>query len=239
MNLLLLTESDLRPDGTARLTGRRLVHAREVLRAAEGDALRVGLLGGKIGRAEIERLSTDELVLRVELTDEPPARAEIDLLLAVPRPKALRRILPAVASLGVDRVVLVNSARVEKSYFDSKVFAHAPELFALGLEQARDTRPPELLVRERFRPFVEDELDALFPSSARLVAHPQAPLLEPRPLPGRALLAIGPEGGWVPFEIELLRQHGFAPFTLGPRPLRVETALPYALGALSRSRTSP
>ncbi|HUJ29394.1 MAG TPA: 16S rRNA (uracil(1498)-N(3))-methyltransferase [Myxococcales bacterium] len=239
MNLLLLTATDLCPDGTARLAGRRVLHAREVLRAAEGDVLRVGVLGGKVGRAEIVRLSADELVLRVELTGDPPPRAEIDLLLAVPRPKALRRILPSLASLGIDRVVLLNSARVERSYFDSKVFAQAPELFALGLEQARDTRPPELLVRERFRPFVEDELDGLFPASARLVAHPAAPPLERRSLPGRVLLAVGPEGGWVPFELELLRQHGFAPFTLGPRPLRVETALPYALGALSRSRTSP
>jgi RsmE family RNA methyltransferase len=127
---------------------------------------------------------------------------------------------------------------VEKSYFDSHVLAQAPELFAQGLEQARDTVPPELLVRERFRPFVEDELDALFPSGARLVAHPAANSAPPA-REGRLLLAVGPEGGWVPFELQLLQQHGFAPFTLGPRPLRVEVALPYALGALSRSRTSP
>src|SRR5205823_2651848 len=48
----------------------------------------------------------------------------------------------------------------------------------------------------------------------------------------RAVVAIGPEGGWVPFEIDLLRGRGFTPFTLGPRPLRVEVALPYALGML-------
>ena len=238
MNLLLLQDGDFLADGTARLTGRRLVHAREVLRAAEGDTLRVGRLGGLVGVAEVLALSSDELRLRVELTQEPPPRPGVDVLLAVPRPKALRRLLPALASLGIDRLVLLNAARVEKSYFDSHVLAEAGALFAQGLEQARDTRPPELLVRERFRPFVEDELDALFPASTRLVAHPAPGASAPHSA-GRLLVAIGPEGGWVPFELELLRAHGFAPFSLGPRPLRVEVAVPYALGALSRSRMSP
>lgn len=233
MNLLLLRDEDFLADGTARLAGRRLLHAREVLRAAEGDVLRVGRLGGKVGTGVVLRLSDDELVLRCDLAEPPPARPGVDLLLAIPRPKALRRILPAAAALGVDRIVLVNAARVEKSYFDSKVLAQVEGLLLLGLEQARDTRLPEVLVRERFRPFVEDELAALFPDAARLLAHPGAARDPPR-TDGRVLLAIGPEGGWVDFELALLQAHGFLPFTLGPRPLRVEVALPYALGVLAR-----
>ena len=95
-----------------------------------------------------------------------------------------------------------------------------------------------MLVRERFRPFVEDELEGLFTGATRLLAHPASTGSAP-PFKGRALLAVGPEGGWVQFEIELLRERGFIPFTLGPRPLRVEVAVPYALGALSRSSTRP
>jgi RsmE family RNA methyltransferase len=171
------------------------------------------------------------LVLRFEPREEPPPRAGIDLLLALPRPKALRKVLPAVASLGVDRVVLLNAARVEKSFWGASALAEARELMLLGLEQARDTRLPELLVRERFRPFVEDELDALLSGMPRLLAHPDAPALAARPA-GRFALAIGPEGGWVPFELELLKAYGFTLFSLGPRPLRVEVAVPYALGAL-------
>src|SRR5476649_1588707 len=103
MNLLLLRDEDLLPDGTARLTGRRLLHAREVLRATEGDALRIGKLGGLLGTGVALRVSEKELVLHVELSEPPPARPGLDLLLAMPRPKALRKVLPAVASLGVDR----------------------------------------------------------------------------------------------------------------------------------------
>jgi 16S rRNA (uracil1498-N3)-methyltransferase len=233
VNLLLLRPADFAADGLVRLSGRRLLHARSVLRAAAGDVLRVGLLGGLTGAGVVERLSAEELVLRVDLRDPPPARPLIDLILAMPRPKALRKILPAVASLGVDRIALVNAARVEKSYFDSHVLPQADELFAEGLEQSRDTIMPTMSVHPLFRPFVEDELDSMFPGSTRLVAHPAASFWGTK-RSGRTCLAIGPEGGWVPFEIALLEKLGFVAFSLGPRPLRTEVAVSFALGALSR-----
>ena len=144
MNLLLLQDEDFQPDGTVHLTGRRAQHAREVLRAEPGETLRVGRLHGLTGTGEVLENVPGSLRLRVTLTDAPPPRAGVDLLLAIPRPKALKKVLPAVASLGVDRVVLVNAARVEKSYFDSKVLdtAFVQELLFQGLEQARDTKPP-------------------------------------------------------------------------------------------------
>ena len=144
VNLLLLAPDEVRDDGTALLTGRRHEHARAVLRVQAGETLRVGVRGGKCGTGEVLSEGADGLLLRVTLDAEPPPRAGVSLVLAMPRPKALRRVIPAVASLGVDRVVLVNAARVEKSYFDSKVLAPAflDGLVDLGLEQARDTRPP-------------------------------------------------------------------------------------------------
>jgi RsmE family RNA methyltransferase len=44
------------------------------------------------------------------------------------------------------------------------------------------------------------------------------------------VLAIGPDGGWVPFEIDLLARCGFVPVSLGPRVLRVEVAVSYIIG---------
>jgi RsmE family RNA methyltransferase len=159
----------------------------------------------------------------------------VSLVLAIPRPKALRRVIPAVASLGVDRIVLVNAARVEKSYFDSKVLdpTFLDELVDLGLEQARDTLPPRIEIRERFRPFVEDELDEWAGDAVRLVPHPMAAATCPRIATNqRVTLAIGPDGGWVPFEVNLLEQCGFTPVSLGPRILRVEVAVTYLLGRI-------
>ena len=207
----------------------------------EGDVLRVGQLRGQVGTGEVLTLTKEEVHLRVTFDANPPPRARIDLLLAIPRPKALKKVLPAATSLGVDRIVLVNAARVEKSYFDSKVLnpAFIDELTSLGLEQARDTQPPEIAIKERFRPFVEDELDALWPDSLRVIAHPTAshgPESLPRPGDQRVVLAIGPEGGWVPFEVQLLEARGFLPFSLGPRILRVETAVPLLLGQIELLR---
>lgn len=242
MNLLLLRNEDFEDARTVRLAGRRLVHAREVLRTQVGDTLRVGRLGGQVGTGKVTSQTEQELVLEVALDEAPPARANADLLLAIPRPKALKRVLSAVASLGVDKVVLVNSARVEKSYFDSKVLepAFVEDLMCLGLEQASDTRLPEVVVRERFRPFVEDELDLHFgPDNQRYAPHPGSPTrLEELSPKGRLLLALGPDGGWVPFEVELLEQRGFLPVSLGPRTLRGEVAVPYALGALISRRST-
>ena len=218
-----------------RLHGRRLIHAREVLRAKVGAVVKVGLLGGMRGRADVVSVAEDELVLRVKLDEHPPPRAGLDLVLAMPRPKQLKRVLAAAASLGLGRVVLLNAAKVEKSYFDSKVLdpAYLSSLLRLGLEQARDTVPPKLIIKELFRPFVEDELEAFCGTARRWVAHGPAALPIPRRAAGeQVVLAVGPEGGWTPFELELLEKQRFVAVTLGPRPLRVEVAMPALVGAL-------
>lgn len=107
-------------------------------------------------------------------------------------------------------------------------------LIDLGLEQAKDTVPPRIEVRERFKPFVEDELDAWAPKDAlRLVPHPTATeRARAMPADRRLVIAIGPDGGWVPFEVDLLTRHGFAPIALGPRVLRGEVAVPAVIAAL-------
>ena len=236
MNLLLLQPGEVDATGVARLSGRRLEHAAEVLRVQAGQSLKVGVLGGLMGTAEVLSRDAQQLVLQVHVSEAPPPRAGVSLVLAIPRPKALKRVIPAVASLGVDRVVLVNAARVEKSYFDSKVLAteFLDGLIELGLEQACDTIRPTLELRERLKPFVEDELKTWAPRDAvRLVPHPHAKEpLKPVPAAQHVVLAIGPDGGWVPFELELFEKQGFTPVSLGQRVLRGEVAVPAVLGAV-------
>jgi RsmE family RNA methyltransferase len=91
--------------------------------------------------------------------------------------------------------------------------------------------------RTRLEPFVEDELPAWCGEARRLLPHPVDGAPVPRLAAGaRAVLAIGPDGGWVPAEVELFRAAGFQPVSLGPRVLRVEVAVPTALGALRARR---
>jgi RsmE family RNA methyltransferase len=239
VNLILLEQADLSPDGLFRLTGRRARHVREVHRAAVGEELVVGLLGGRMGKGKVVASSEGEVALQVSLDSEPPPPLAIDLLLAMPRPKILRRVLQATASLGVKRLVLVNSFRVEKSYFDTPLLAPGElrEHLKLGLEQAKDTVLPEVRVEKLFKPFVEDSLDALWLATRRLIAHPIAERpLERGSAKERAVVAIGPEGGWIDYEVRMLEAKGFVRFSLGARILRVDVAVPFAIAQVQLAR---
>ena len=241
MNLLLLEPEEVRPDGTARLGGARLQHLREVLRSGPGSTLRAGVLGGHVGSAEVLALGEAEAELRLRVDRPPPPRPGVDLVLAMPRPKALRRILAASASMGVDRLVLLAAARVEKSYLSSPVLRpdRIRKHLVDGLEQAQDTVLPEVHVETRFRPFVEDRMDMLLGPGERWLLHPGDEGARMPADEGRLALAIGPEGGWVPFERDLLQARGFRPLGFGSRTLRTETIVPYALGwATGRRRAA-
>jgi RsmE family RNA methyltransferase len=240
MNLILLRDSDFASDGTARVVGARAAHIAEVHRASVGDRLIVGLRGGPLGSAEVLSVSAQEVVLSPAWDALPPASSGVELLLALPRPRMVRKVLQQAAQLGITRMVLIQSARVERGFWGATCLHEEPidEELSFGLEQAKDTIPPVVLLRRRFRSFIEDESPQFWPSStARVLAHPGGEgwkILGPRlAAHSRAVLAIGPEGGWVPFEIELLQSHGFVPVSLGERILQVDVAVPVLVGQLS------
>jgi len=234
VNLLLLEDADFITTDRALLRGRRLQHLHEVHRAETGDTLRVGRLDGLMGMGKILQLGSDQAEIQIELNQPPPAKLPLTLLLAMPRPKMLRRVLQTVSSMGVPRLVLLNSYRVEKSFWQTP-FLHPEairEQLILGLEQARDTVLPEVIIEKRFKPFVEDRLPQLAAGSLALVGHPGEYPECPRAVTQAVTLAIGPEGGWVPYEIDLLQGAGMAPVQLGQRILRVETAVTALLARL-------
>ncbi|WP_281687129.1 16S rRNA (uracil(1498)-N(3))-methyltransferase [Pseudomonas citronellolis] len=234
MNLLLLDDADFVAADRVLLRDRRLTHLHEVHRAESGDSLRVGRLGGLMGEGRLLSLSRDEAQLQVSFTQAPPAKLPLTLLLALPRPKMLRRVLQTVAAMGVPRLVLLNSYRVEKSFWQTPFLEPAAirEQLVLGLEQARDTVLPEVTIEKRFKPFVEDRLPALAAGSLGLIGHPGPWPDCPRSVEQAVTLAIGPEGGWIPYEVEKLREAGLAPVQLGERILRVETAVTALLARL-------
>ncbi|HEX9020455.1 MAG TPA: 16S rRNA (uracil(1498)-N(3))-methyltransferase [Nitrospirota bacterium] len=235
MNLLLLHKEDF-VDGEdrVRLRGRRLRHVREVHRAGVGDELCVGLLGGNIGTGRVIRLDEENLELEVRLGRTPPPMLPVTLILALPRPKVLRRVLRSASAMGVKRIILLNSFRVEKSFWQSPLLGREAvrEQLMLGLEQARDTILPEVLLKPLFKPFVEDDLPNLINGTLPLVAHPQASDDCPRAVSRAVTLAVGPEGGFITYEIEKLLSCGFTPVHLGERILSVETAVPALLARL-------
>ncbi|MBF0674461.1 16S rRNA (uracil(1498)-N(3))-methyltransferase [Pseudomonas sp.] len=236
MNLLLLEDADFIDADRAILRDRRLTHLHEVHRANAGDSLRVGRVGGLMGQSRILRLEHHEAELQVCFDQPPPAKLPLTLLLALPRPKMLKRVLQTVATLGVPRLVLLNSYRVEKSFWQTPFLEPAAirEQLILGLEQGRDTVLPDVIIEKRFKPFVEDRLPALAEGTFGLVGHPGNYPACPRglPLDQSVTLAIGPEGGWIPYEVDKLAEAGLQPVQLGERILRVETAVTALLARL-------
>lgn len=234
MNLLLLEEADFIAADRVILRDRRLTHMQQVHRSVVGDSLRVGRMGGLLGSAELLRLEPHEAELSVSFDKQPPTKLPLTLVLALPRPKMLRRVFQTVATMGVPKVILLNSYRVEKSFWQTPFLEPEAirEQLILGLEQARDSVLPEIVIEKRFKPFVEDRLPALVEGTLGLVGHPGDFPACPRAVDESVTLAIGPEGGWIPYEIELLRKSGLQPVQLGERILRVETAVTALLARL-------
>ncbi len=234
MNLILLFESDFIQPERVRLNDYRLIHIKQVHRAQVGDVLRIGLLDGLMGDGRITGLDDKSVEMEINLTTQPPPALPLTLILALPRPKMLRRILAATASLGVKKIHLINAYRVEKSFWNSPYLSPQSirQQLILGLEQACDTVLPTIQFHKLFKPFVEDDLPLLAQNTLAFVAHPAAASLCPRGISGPALLAIGPEGGFIQYEVDKLGEAGFTPVQIGQRILRVETAVPVLLARL-------
>lgn len=229
MNLIIVQPQDISGDELV-LTDQRAQHIHKVLRCQPGDNLRVGVLNGPMGTGRIISMALGRVCLRLKLDIAPPPAPALDLILALPRPVMLKRILVQAVTLGVNHIYLINANRVEKSFFSSTLVAAGGwrEFLFKGLEQAVDTRMPGLSIHQRFRPFVEDILPPVLArrGGERIVAHPGGGTVIPAGAGSRAFLAIGPEGGWVDFEIEKFQAAGFGVFSPGPRIMRVDTAVP-------------
>ncbi len=235
MNLVLLSDSDFVSDHLITIKdSRRLQHIREIHQAKLGETLKVGRINGNLGLGKIISLSDTEVQFEISLSQAPPPPLNLTLILALPRPKMLKRTLQNLATLGVKKIYLINSYRVEKSYWQTPLLTEdaITEHLHLGLEQACDTQVPQVHLIKRFKPFVEDHLTSIIAGSHALVAHPYASAPCPAQIDYALTLAIGPEGGFIPYEIDLLTNVGFTAVNLGPRIMRVETVVPFLLGRL-------
>lgn len=234
MNLLLLHGDNVRDELYATVRGRQLEHIHQTLKLKVGDTLTVGRVNGQIGQATLITLSEHDAELNIEWLASPPAALPVTLIIALPRPKMLKRIIQTAVTMGVKKLYFINAWKVEKSYWLSPWLSEEKllENIELGLEQAKDTVLPEIHLKKLFKPFVEDELPTLSADTEKLLAHPDSGEACPVSLNQPTTLIIGPEGGFTPYEVGLLQAHGFRSVHLGSRILRVETAVPVLLGRL-------
>jgi len=232
VNRILFESSEI-ADGVATCSDARAEHILAVLHGEVGQTLKTGELDGRIGTGEIVSIEGRTVAVKVSHTEES-LRPWCDLVLAPPRPRVMKRLLPQLASLGVGTIVLVGAKKVEKDFWGATLLKEENyrPLLVDGLMQAGTSVVPRMETRRNFRRFVGDELDSLFPTANRVVGHPGRAPNAPAQKPGRLLLAVGPEGGWTDDEVSLLESHGFSRYSLGSRILRTDTALVALLARL-------
>ena len=238
MNRILFESDEIR-DGVATFGGDRAEHVMNVLHGEVGQVLKTGEINGRIGTGEIIECSNARMfesgnngpVIKLRCRhQEESLRPWVDLILAPPRPRVMKRLLPQLAALGVGRIFLVGAKKVEKDFWGATLLKseNYRPLLIDGLMQAGTSILPTLETRRNFRKFVKEELDGLWPSARRIVAHPYDGVRtfehSDNPSVRTILLAIGPEGGWTDDEVALLEERGFSRYSLGPRILRTDTA---------------
>ena len=232
MNRILFEKSEI-TDGVAEFTGERAAHIVEVLHSEVGDTVKTGELDGKIGTGVIKKIEcvegkdSNSYIVKLELSHTGESlQPWADLILAPPRPRVFKRLLPQLAAMGVGDIVLVGAKKVEKAFWGATVLKEENyrPLLVDGLMQSGTTIVPRLELRRNFVRFIREELDSLYPDSTRIVAHPYDAEPIGEPPQGRLLIAIGPEGGWTGEEVELLKSKGFRCRSLGGRILRTDTA---------------
>lgn len=242
MNLILCSQDEYEA-GTVVLQGERAEHVRCVHRAAQGDLLRAGLVNGGLGQLRVRSIKRHRVELEVvgPFEEAPPPAHPLTLAVAMCRPPSLHKVLGHATSMGVKRFLVFHTRRSEKSFWDS----HAMEPKAieqclrLGLEQAKDTVMPSIEWHRRFKPFAQDVLGPSVAAAPLWLADPKVPCQDfvnqgAKGEPGT--LMVGPEGGFVPFERELLLELGAKGVNLGPRILRVEVATVSLLASYGAGR---
>ncbi|MBF7681864.1 16S rRNA (uracil(1498)-N(3))-methyltransferase [Acinetobacter sp. B5B] len=233
MNIVLLPKNTQIKSTLTINEPRQVQHIQNHLKLHVGDTLKIGIRDGQRYLTRVIALHKDTVDVCILTAQTIPEKRKITLILALPRPKVLRRIIMDAVTLGVEHIILLHSYRVDKSYWQSPLLTQIDDYITLGLEQAGDTVAPQVQLYRRFKPFVEDILPELMcDDRAVYVAHPYAEQTHQQ-MNEPCCLVIGPEGGFIEYEIELFKKNGCQIMSLGNRILRTETAIPYILGALS------
>lgn len=233
MNIVLLDPRQTQSEIWSISSKRQIEHLITHVNIQVGDTLKVGVREGKRYLTEIVEITAQAIRVKALNEEVVPQKLPVTLIVAMPRPKVLRRLIMDSVTLGVEKIILLHSYRVDKSYWQSPFLQQLDQYVTLGLEQAGDTIAPQIEIYKRFKPFVEDVLPTLISAQTpAYVAHPYTSVAMPFAIEHPCTMVIGPEGGFIPYEIELLKKNGCQAVSLGNRILRTETVISYVLGRL-------
>jgi 16S rRNA (uracil1498-N3)-methyltransferase len=185
------------------------------------------------GREALGRVTSilpDEILLEIEGPGpaDPPSPAiptKIEIACAWPKQRAAGILVQKCGELGVDRLIPLETSRGVVRIPPPRLRAHRERWQRVAVEAAKQSgraRPTEIVSPRTLDELLGDASTvtiALDPAGEPLRRILEA-LAPARPI----LLLVGPEGGWSAAEQVLLRERRVPSATLGPHPLRVETA---------------
>ena len=238
MNIVLFKQNEV-INSIVTFSDYRFDHITTILKKEIGDYLKVGILNGKLGIGKIVEKDGTSISLKVELTDNPPAKLPVTLIVALPRPNTFKKILHTITVMGVKEVYFIKTNKVEKSFWSSPVLKESKvnNIILDGLMQAKDTIVPNIHFRKLFKPFIEDELPVICKNSNPIIFHPSDDGEKLKvDNSSEYVYLIGPEGGFTEYEVDKVTQVVSAKkVAMGERIMRVEQAIGTVLGYTSLS----
>ena len=244
MNRILFHREEI-INGRASFSDDREEHVLIVLNGSVGQILKTGEIDGPVGTSVIVEirnlhnrapgsaqrgngLLSGEIVVECSHTIRS-VQPWFDLVLAPPRPRVLKRMLPQLTAMGVGKIVLVGAEKVEKAFWGAQLVKEEiyRPLLIDGLMQCGSSVMPVIRTEKNFRSYVELRIEEEFSAHRKFVAHPLRSKEENHGMANlekRPVIAIGPEGGWTDAEVQSLEEKGFIRYSLGERILRTDTA---------------
>ncbi len=224
-------------DRTASLTGDQADHLARVLRAETGQIYDI-VANGFVHRAEITTVRPGpnpevEFTLHEEL--ESDSTLPLHLLLAIFKFDHLEWGIEKATELGVARITPILARRTEKhlAQASAKRVERWRRIVLEASKQSRRSSIPEIADPTPLKTALATEASTIHILLSEVEqATPLRQALETHPTDSVAL-AIGPEGGWTPEELQLFHEHAWHSVTLGPRILRAETAAIAAVAVAS------
>ena len=239
MNLLILKKSDQQSQNQFIISDHRSDHILNILKLSVGSQLNLGLIDKCTGIGIIEKIDNKKITIIIkESNKEIKALQSIDIICALPRPQTIKKILFIAGMTAIRNIYFIRANRVERSFFQSPLLdekEYSKHLIE-GMSQGKQIFLPQVSFHLKFKPFFEDYLpENIDKNSCKLLpdvetTHTINSVYEKSD--SNLLLAIGPEGGWVPFEIEMMESLGFRKFKLSDYTLRVEHALMASISQL-------
>jgi len=226
-------------DGFATITGPDVKHIKQVLRLKTGDEITLADGSGKIYRAEIVKVTRDEIncLLKGKSGQNPEPGLKITLVQGIPKENKMDDIVRKSVELGVARIIPLLSERVVVRLKESKVHRRRERWQRISLEAAKQCR--RAVVPVVCEPvdfcFVFKEIEKGVPALMPWEEEKELGLksaLKGLYAPEEMFIFIGPEGGFSASEVKFARERGVVTVSLGPRILRTENAGPACLSMI-------